>query len=152
MTALKTELLAELIGRKHACLTQLHELGRQQLVLVDRGETTQLLQVLSAKQQSLAELHQIERRLDPFRGDDPERRQWSSPAARAQCAALVERVDGLFREILDQERRSEELLRQRRDETAAQLAGANAARQARGAYSADARGSGQLDLSTDYLR
>lgn len=150
MTAAKTELLAELIGQKYECLSELHQLGAQQLVLADRGDATQLLKVLSAKQQSLAHLQQIERRLDPYRSEDPESRTWPSPAARSACATMVERAELLFREILEQERRSEELLRRRRDETAAQLAVANSAQHARGAYTeSGSRPTGQLDLSSE---
>jgi hypothetical protein len=150
MSAAKTELLAELIGQKYECLSQLHELGQQQFVLVDQGETTKLLKVLSAKQQSLAHLQQIERRLDPFRGEDPETRTWSSPTARSACQTMVVQAEKLFREILEQEKRSEELLRRRRDETAAQLQVVNAARHARGAYTDNrANHVGQLDLSSE---
>jgi hypothetical protein len=150
MTAPKTELLAELIGQKYECLSQLHQLGQQQFALVDQGDTTHLLKVLSAKQQSLAHLQQIERRLDPFRGQEPEERTWSNPADRTRCAALVEKAESLFREILDQEKRSEERLRQRRDEVAVQLQEVNAARAVRGAYTSDAaRQAGQLDLSSE---
>lgn len=131
---LTTDHLAELIGRKHECLRQLHELGRQQLALVEAGDITALVKVLSAKQQLIAVLKQIESGLDPFRCELPEERVWRSDEDRARCAAEIERSEILFREILAQEKRGEQLLQRRRDEAAQQLQGAHAAGQARGAY------------------
>ena len=71
MAFVETHLLAELVGRKHACLATLYELGSQQLALVASGDITQLLKVLSAKQQQLTRLQEIEGELDPFRGQRP---------------------------------------------------------------------------------
>ena len=107
MTVLDTHLLTELMSRKFDCLVQLQELGRQQFQLVDSGEVTQLMRVLSAKQVVIARLQEIEGELNPFRGQKPEERQWASPAARARCAELIDRGQALFREVMLQEKRSE---------------------------------------------
>lgn len=150
MPFVETHLLAELIGRKHDCLAQLYELGSQQLALVDSGDITQLLKVLGAKQQLLARLQEIEGELDPFRSQQPEDRQWSSSEQRSRCAQAIQRSEALFREIVTQEKQSEQLLSCRRDEAAARLEQAHAASQARGAYSASyVRPLGQLDLSSE---
>jgi hypothetical protein len=150
MAFVETHLLTELVGRKHDCLARLHELGRQQLALVDSGDITQLLKVLGAKQQLLTRLQEIEGELDPFRRQQPEDRQWASPEQRARCAQVIERSEALFREIVAQEKQSEQLLGSRRDEAAARLEQAHTASQARGAYSASyVRRLGQLDLSSE---
>ena len=150
MSTLQTHLLADLIGRKHECLNQLLELGRQQFALVDQGEITQLLKVLAAKQQLLGRLQQIEHELDPFRDQRPEDRQWASPAAREKCAELIQRTQTLFGQIMVQEKQSEQRLIQRRDEAATRLQGAHSASFARGAYAAVPQQQGSyLDLSTE---
>jgi flagellar biosynthesis/type III secretory pathway chaperone len=150
MTVLATHLLSELLDRKHGCLVELRELGRQQLALVESGAITQLLKVLAAKQQVFARLQQTEGQLDPFRDQRPEDRRWASPADRQRCAQLIERSEALFREILAQEKLGEQLLGERRDEAALRLHQAHAASQARGAYAAAARTTrSQLDLSSE---
>ena len=145
-----TERLAELVGRKHECLSQLHELGRQQLVLVEASDITALLSILSAKQQLIAALKQIEAGLDPFRCEAPETRVWRTPADRERCARQIEESEGLFRAILEHEKRGEQLLQRRRDDAASQLQGVHSARAARGAYTAhQTRASGRSDLTIE---
>ena len=134
MTAWDTDQLADLIRRKLDCLASLHELGRSQLSLVEAGELTDLLLVLSAKQQLLERLQAIERKLDPFRDQEPESRRWRSDADRRRCAASIDRCERLLAEIVDQERTSEAQLSLRRDQAAARLQGAHLASRARGAY------------------
>jgi flagellar biosynthesis/type III secretory pathway chaperone len=149
MTVLDTHLLTELMSRKFDCLVQLHELGRQQFQLVDSGDVSQLLKLLSAKQVLITRLQEIEGELNPFRGQKPEERLWASPAARARCAGLIERGQELFREIMLQEKRSENRLIERRDEVAVRLRVAHTASQARGAYlSEPRRPQGHLDISS----
>src|SRR5437867_4332602 len=90
---LPTDQLAELVGRKHECLSQLHELGQQQLALVEASDLTALMHLLSTKQQLIAALKQIEVGLDPFRCEKPEERVWRSAAERAHCAARIEQSE-----------------------------------------------------------
>lgn len=147
---LATDQLADLISRKHECLGQLYELGRQQLALVEAGDITALMHVLSAKQQLIATFRKIEAGIDPFRCEKPEERVWRSPADRADCAARIEQSETLFREILEQEKRSEQSLQRRRDDAAHQLQGVHAARNARGAYSAhQGRAADRSDLTIE---
>lgn len=138
MTAWDTDQLADLIRRKHDCLTKLHELGRSQLSLVAGGELTELLLVLSGKQQLLEHLQLIERQIDPFRGQEPDSRRWRSNEDRRRCAEQVENCEALLAEIVLQERHSETQLCLRRDEAAARLQDAHLASQARGAYETSA--------------
>jgi flagellar biosynthesis/type III secretory pathway chaperone len=149
MTVLETHLLTDLVSRKFDCLVQLHELGRQQFQLVDSGDVTQLMKLLSAKQVLITRLQDIEGELNPFREQKPEQRVWASQAARARCSELIERGQELFREIMLQEKRSETRLIERRDEVAVRLRMAHTAHQARGAYLAEPhRPQGHLDISS----
>jgi hypothetical protein len=150
MATLETDILVQLIRAKHARLLQLRDLGRRQLELIDAGNLTELLDLLSAKQRPLLELQRIERALDPYRGQDPAQRRWPSPEERASCARFIEQCDALLREVLDQEKRSEAAMGERRAATASQLQGMHVAGQARGAYTAPLRaGFSQLDLRTE---
>jgi hypothetical protein len=150
MAALETDILVQLIRAKHACLLQLRDMGRRQLELIEAGNLSGLLDLLGAKQRPLLELQRAERAIDPFRAQDPQRRRWQSPEARALCARQIEECDALLREILAQERESEAVLSRRRDEAAARLQGMHAAGQARGAYTAPAQPAfSQLNLLSD---
>lgn len=150
MARLETDLLDELIERKHECLVRLRDMGRKQFELVSEGSITGVLDVLSAKQDLIVRLQSIERALDRFRDQDPESRQWSSPERRGQCADRLQRCESLLAEILSQEKQSEQELVRRRDATAEQLQGLHRAGQARGAYAAPAAAQGyHLDLSSE---
>jgi len=72
MTAPSTAVLAELVGRKHDCLVQLHALGVRKQEMIDVGAVgASLFGILAETQQLIEQLQQLERGLDPFRGDDP---------------------------------------------------------------------------------
>lgn len=150
MTLTGTNLLVDLIACKHECLQGLCALSARQQALIDVGDTTSLLALLAAKQRQIEDLQNLERRLDPFRADDPERRVWSSEAERTRCASLAEQSVRLLAEVLETERRCEESLRRRRDETAEQLSVVHAAGMARGAYlDLGANESASLDLTAE---
>lgn len=144
-----TDLLLQLAGRRLGALEQLHALGRRQIEVIADGDMTLLIQLLAAKHNVLAELQQTEKRLDPFRGQQPEARRWRNEALRARCAEVVAKSDQLFREILEQEKRAEAELARHRDETAARLQTAHTAGHARAAYTAPAARPRILDLQTE---
>ncbi|MBN8626993.1 MAG: hypothetical protein J0M17_16055 [Planctomycetes bacterium] len=136
---------------KQECLTLLRALGLQQRLLIEAGEMTNLLQLLAEKQRTILRLQEVERELDPFRNDDPDRRAWPSQASRLECAALAERCERLLADVLDCEKTCEEELRRRRDETARELTAVNTAGAVHGAYVTESHGtSSMLDLSADY--
>jgi flagellar biosynthesis/type III secretory pathway chaperone len=137
MSTLETHLLAELIGRKHDCLAELLELGRQQTAIVSDGEISQLMVLLAAKQRLIDQLREVEGELDPFRSQQPHQRIWASVQARDRCAEMLNRCDEMFREIMAREKQSENRLIERRDEVAQRLVGTNASAHARAAYLAD---------------
>ncbi len=150
MSAYETEILSDLVRVKRECLLQLRELGSKQLALIDEGNMTSLMDVLAAKQRPLITLQRIERALAPFRNQDPEKRVWRSPEARAQCAEQLQQCETLLAEIVSQEKQCEAALIRRRDEAAAQLQGAHLAGCARHAYLPQANALlSQLDLFSE---
>jgi hypothetical protein len=130
----ETDILKDLIRVKRECLSQLRDMGRKQLALIDEGNMTSLMDILAVKQRPLVNLQRIERALDPFRKQDPERRVWRSGSDRAQCAEQIKQCEILLAEIVSQEKCCEAALIRRRDEAAARLQGAHLAGQARHAY------------------
>jgi hypothetical protein len=149
ITLWETDLLAELASQRYGLLDQLRALGKQQLDFIEQADMTQLMLLLSAKHHLLAELHQVEKRLDPYRGQDPETRRWRNSQARERCAELVAKSDLALREILEQEKLGEARMREHRDEAAARLRTAHAAGHARTAYTKSAPHTGRIDLSTE---
>jgi hypothetical protein len=150
MTKLETDILADLIRAKRACLVRVRDMGRRQLELIDGADMTGLLDLLSVKQQALTQLQRIERTLDPFRGQDPGQRIWRSPQERQNCAAQIQQCEALLAEIISQEKCGESALMRRRDEAAVRLQEVHLAGQARGAYSAQPHDAiNQLDLLSE---
>ncbi|QDU88240.1 FlgN protein [Pirellulimonas nuda] len=160
MTA-STDELATLIHRKLQVLRQLHAVGLRQADLVDSGDTANLLRLLSAKQQLVDALGQIERAMAPFRDQAPEDRTWSSPQKRALAASESQECARLLAEIVAMEEQQEARMRSRRDDVGQQLRQAHCAAGAAGAYRAhhtagpprpvaaeDASGAARLDLSS----
>jgi flagellar biosynthesis/type III secretory pathway chaperone len=137
MSTLPTTRLADLIRRKHDVLAQLCEVGRRQQEIVERGETAALLQLLSAKQNMITLMQQVERELAPYHGEEPNARVWASAEARADCAAQAAKCNRLLAEIVELERHSADRMTVRRNEVAAQLRQVYAAGQARHAYEAN---------------
>jgi hypothetical protein len=150
MTPLETDHLFDLVARKCACLTELRELIRRQMELIDGGSMTRLLKVLAAKQHLLGTLQGIEQGLAPYRDQDPEARVWRSPARRAECAQQAARCQQLLHDIVTQEKDSAARMTRRRDAAASQLRATHAAARAHGAYQADKRiETGMLDLMSE---
>ena len=133
-----TDVLAQAVRARLACLTELHKLGRRQMKFIEEGNVTGLLEVLSRKQRPLTMLQQIEQVLSPYRDQDPAKRRWRQPADREACAADVRQCDELLQEIVAEEKRCESVLSRRRDEAARRLQTFYTAGQAHGAYAAAA--------------
>ncbi len=146
----ETDLLVELIGKKLGILEQLRDLSRRQSDLISDGDIQRLLAVLSAKQTLLAELQKIQKRLEPYRKQDPDTRTWRSPDDRERCRQLAERCEALLGEIMLVEKQSESEMARRRDDAIARLQGAHSSAQATRAYvnSPGPRNS-TLDLSSE---
>src|SRR5690349_10451362 len=141
-----TDHLLEIAALRLGLLEQLHALGRRQLELIDQGDMTQLINVLSAKHHVLAELQQTEKRLDSFRGQDSDARHWRTEALRERCAGVIGKSDQLLSGLLEQEKLAETRLERHRDDAAKRLQLAHSAGQARSAYAAPAGRPGMLDI------
>lgn len=147
---LDTERLADLIGRKHDVLVQLCDVSRRQISVICDGDMSELLVMLSAKQTLLVQIQQIERRLDPFRSQDPESRHWPSGDQRQRVAGVAQRSEELLGEIMQIENQCERELSRRRDEAAHRLDGAADASLARTGYiQAAGPPESQLDLTSE---
>ena len=146
-----TDQLDQLIHQKHQVLMQLRDLSRQQLALISAGEDmVPLLTVLSAKQRLMDQLTLLERKLDPFRDQDPETRKWRSPADRQRCALAAERCRSLLNETMLLEKQGVADLTRRRNETAARHKASSSAVLASAAYAGHATGQdGHLDLTSE---
>lgn len=134
MLELTGDKLAELIAKRHACLTQLHKLGVKQSELVTSCEISSLLRLLSVKNQLILALQSIEQQLTPFQSQDPDRRSWSSPAARERCGRHINECQILLDQVMQMERENEHKMTERRDLIANQLQAAQSATSARRAY------------------
>jgi len=146
----QTERLATLVAHKHELLRQMRELGCRQMETITSGDLSQLFRILAAKQRLLHALQETEQGLSPYRQDDPERRVWSSPAARQQCQEMMRQCERLLLEIMQQERQSEQDLTLRRDTAAEQLQGLHQAATSHAAYAGDEPGwSGQIDFAAE---
>jgi len=147
---MNTELLAKLIDAKHHCLGQLLDLGRRQYELIEHGRMNALLDLLVTKGNTLEQLQKIERALDPCREQPPAPDQWPTKELRQACNERLRQCEAILGEIIQQERRSEATLIDRRDEVGRQLEGAHHAGLARAAYThLPTQTVGQLDLSSD---
>jgi flagellar biosynthesis/type III secretory pathway chaperone len=145
-----TDILAELISQKHEVLEQMRQLTRQQTNHIDSGDSTQLLTLLGAKQRLLNMLHEIEKKLTPFRAEDPESRVWRNQQDRQRCQQAAARCQTLLDEIMLVEKQCESEMVRRRDETAEKLQGLHTAAKARQAYSQNHQPvSSSLDLTSD---
>lgn len=142
MTSLATEKLADLIGKRLSCLTQLRDLGRKQSDLISTGEMGSLLRLIAAKNRLIIALQAVEQQLAPYHAHDPESRQWESPERRAECAVQASACTQLLEEAMQLERDNEKKLTLRRDCLAGQLQAAQAAGTARAAYQAQQRWQG----------
>jgi len=132
--SLETDLLAELVSKKHAVLDRMRDLAQRQVELIVHCDMTRLLSVLAAKQNMLIELRKVEQQLEPFRDQAPESRRWRSTIERQRCRQTAEKCEQLLSEILKIEKQSESDLAGRRDQVATQLNGATSAAEATKAY------------------
>jgi hypothetical protein len=134
MSNAPTHALAGLARQRRRLLESMAAVGERQQQLLDDADTTPLLHLLSAKQQLIGALAQVERQLDPFRTEDPASRVWDSEQQRQACADDLRIGSQLLGVVLERERNHTECVTARRDAVARQLAVANTAHAAASAY------------------
>lgn len=145
-----TEVLAQLINAKFQLLSQLQQLATRQAAVVAGDDMSRMIQLLAVKQKLLNTLDELERRLDPFRDQDPDRRVWSTPARREQVREVSAQCDKLLREIMSIERGCESQLIHRRDQAADELHGVHLSAQVVSEYQGAVDSSGrQFDASCE---
>lgn len=145
-----TDVLTQLIDAKLGLLTQLRGLATKHAELLESADISRVMRYLAAKQRLLSAVEEIETKLDPFRGEDPEQRQWRSPEHRLRAQEASARCDALLREIIAMEKQGETQLTQRRDDAADQLRGIHHSRRIASAYLATPDSSGhQFDASCE---
>jgi flagellar biosynthesis/type III secretory pathway chaperone len=129
-----TARLAQLVTLKHDVLLHLRQLAQRQLDIVASEDVERLLGLLAEKQTLLAQLQRIERTLDPYRCEDPDRRTWAASEDRQRCQAVADRANQLLAEVLALEQQAEQRLLGQRNRAARELEDATHARAARQAY------------------
>jgi hypothetical protein len=134
MNVADTDRLSELIAAKLQVVELLSGLARRQLELAEQAEMTALLKVLSAKQTVLDQLQRLERQLDPYREQDPERRVWRSAALRQRCQQQMDQCGHVLNEVMVLEKQGEAALVRRRQVAALALEQVQSATDARSAY------------------
>jgi hypothetical protein len=144
-----TERLAALVRAKHDVLEQILALAETQKTVIAEEDMDRLLSILAAKQPLMSELGRLERALDPFRQEDPESRQWRTPADRRACQKWAERAAAMLATLMAIETECDALLRGRRDATARQLTAVGDAIAARRAYAVVGAAQRGLDLSSE---
>jgi hypothetical protein len=145
-----TDVLAQLIDNKHELLLQIRQLSARQVEFVEADDMARMIQLLAVKQRLLAAMEETERRLDPFRREDPDQRVWKSPAHRQRAQQVSASCDILLQEIMTMEKGCETNLFRRRDEAAGQLQGVHRSAQAANAYLGSSEASGrQFDASCE---
>jgi hypothetical protein len=131
---METDLLAQLIDAKQQVLRQLLDVSRRQQQIIAEKELTSLFSVLSAKQQILQVLQKIDQQLEPFRGDDPQQRQWRTESDRVRCREQAARCEAILKEILSLEKAAELSMVEQREQTATEIAAFQHHAQAERAY------------------
>lgn len=150
MTDNTTE-LARLIDEKLEIVSEVLTFARRQETVIAEQQVAELMPLLAKKQMALERLSGVQKALEPFASQDPERRVWASEKARQRCREREQQCDQLLRHIMELDAKCEGKLTESRDELAERLQQTTGTQQAARAYQASqaATGSrgGRLDLT-----
>lgn len=135
MSFRETEQLGKLMHRKLQVVSKLLDLTRQQAQWVEESEMTSLLEVLGEKQKLLSDLGILEKRLLPYRDQDPASRKWKSEAEREDCRKRIQACEQMIAEVIALENGSQKSLIEKRDRTYHQLQKLDQGSRVHGAYS-----------------
>ena len=139
MTA--TQLLYDLILEQRKILLELKHFAETQLQIVQENELGKLVSLLATKQQAIQRLQDVDRRLNPFRDQDPDSRQWSSTEQRDECRRMAKECPRLLADVMKLEQASEEILTQQREQVTQQVDQSVARSQAAASYLQSSQGS-----------
>lgn len=142
-----TETLLACLQERCELLEALKVLADAQALAASQTEIDTTLGLLGRKQSLLDELAAVQQRLQPYMGDDPEQRLWSSPDRRRHGQQLAEQGQRLLQATMHLEQQALEQMTSRRNAVAAQLQDGRDSILAHTAYMADSLlGSGALDI------
>src|SRR6056297_45586 len=144
--------LSQLMQLRYDTLSELLRISDAQIAAIAENRMSDLMRILSDKQQPIARLSEIGQRLATAAQDDPQHRQWPDEASRLRCREQQNQCDRMHQDLLAIEADCEARLQQSRTETQEKLqrfdSGRNAATRYAQSQPAPAR-RGQLDLSSD---
>ncbi len=142
-----TETLLDCMQQRCELLEALRILAESQALAASQAEVDLTLGLLARKQSLLDELTEVHAKLRPYFDDDPEQRQWKSPAQRQRCRKLADEGQRLLQETMQLESESLSEMTARRDAVAAQLQDGRDSILAQTAYLADSfLGDSALDI------
>ena len=136
-----TQLLYDLILEQRKILLELKHFAETQLQIVQENELGKLVSLLATKQQAIQRLQDVDRRLNPFRDQDPDSRQWSSTEQRDECRRMAKECPRLLADVMKLEQASEEILTQQREQVTQQVDQSIARSQAAASYLQSSQGS-----------
>lgn len=136
-----TQLLYDLILEQRKILLELKHFAETQLQIVQENELGKLVSLLATKQQAIQRLQDVDRRLNPFRDQDPDSRQWSSTEQRDECRRMAKECPRLLADVMKLEQASEEILTQQREQVTQQVDQSVARSQAAASYLQSSQGS-----------
>lgn len=146
----ETTELARLIDEKLEIVSAVLTIARKQETVIAEQRVAELMPVLTEKQVALERLSAVQKSLEPFASQDPERRVWASADARKRCREREQRCEQMLRQIMELDAACEGRLIESRDALSERLQQSAGSQQAARAYQASqastgSRG-GRLDL------
>ena len=144
--------LYELMSDRWSTLSQLLEMSNLQMEAINDGRMSDLMRILSNKQQPLSRLADIAERIRSAAEDDPKVRQWETPDHRDRCRQLQEECEQLHLDLLAIEAQCESVLQESRTSIQSQLEQIDTAHRAANSYAksqVSSQTGGSLDLSSD---
>jgi flagellar biosynthesis/type III secretory pathway chaperone len=116
-----TQRLYDLIHEQRTILLELKHFAETQFQIVQENELGKLVSLLATKQQAIQRLQDVDRRLHPFRDQDPESRIWASVEQRDECRRLAKECPRLLADVMKLEQASEEILTRQREQVTQQV-------------------------------
>lgn len=114
--------LSAQIQAKLRMLEALLDKGKQQLQLIQSGDTTKLLELLAEKSTLIRELAAIQETISRLQQPDVQSMiSWPDPAQRAAAQAAAKQCNLLGQQVLELEATCEHAARERRDSMAQQI-------------------------------
>lgn len=124
---------------------ELQQLSQRQFDLLSQGNQEEAIAVVGRKGRLIAEIGEIEGRLEPLKEQWNEKRALLSTESEQPLADLVEELKGLIQSILDQDAESEVLLKELAKETSQRMHQLRQGQQAAQAYQSQKRQGGSPD-------